>query len=232
MYSSGVHLVNSLRWCMCCCAMYARRRLRCFVSSPGAIFASRTTGWSSPARSAISVDFPAPFLPTTATRLLNVSRTVTSLITGPWASSYWNDALLSVSTGLLCVTPTIFSGMGKVIRLSSAAGGASPGLKPAPAAPGLIKAAAPPPAMLDSLMISSTRRASCSSPFSALSLKAPKFPGWYASFPSEVKWTMSVQTSSRNSGSWDTIMAVPPARPPMQVVLMNFTSHLCAVVSR
>mmetsp|Transcript_20088 Transcript_20088/g.56954 ORF Transcript_20088/g.56954 Transcript_20088/m.56954 type:complete len:218 (+) Transcript_20088:84-737(+) len=217
MYSSGVHFMNSLRWCMCCWAMYASLKFLCLFNSPSSFH-----GCNSPAIIDINVDLPAPFFPTTATRLEKVKRTVTSLSTGPWDSSYWKVALFNVSTGLLAVMPTIFSGIGNVIFPSSMRSSLKPGCIVGPM----------PPAMLASFMISSNFLASASLPPRAVFLKASKLPAWYASFPSEVKCTTSVQTLFRKSGSWETIMAVPPVFPPMQVLLMNSTSHAVAWTSK
>mmetsp|Transcript_101464 Transcript_101464/g.310263 ORF Transcript_101464/g.310263 Transcript_101464/m.310263 type:complete len:313 (-) Transcript_101464:99-1037(-) len=226
MYSRGVHFMNSLRWCMCCWAIYASLKLLCLKSSPTAPSApSIEHGWSSPAINDIIVDFPAPFLPTMATRLTIVNLTVMSRKTGPCASSYWNEALLSVRTGLLWVMPTIFSGIGNDILPDSSAKSSSRPLGPPVAPP-------TPPAIFASFMMSNNFFASASLPPKACFLKSSKLPGWYANLPPAVKCTTSVQTLFKKSGSCETIMAVPPVAPPTQVLLMNPTSQATALVSK
>mmetsp|Transcript_71015 Transcript_71015/g.200494 ORF Transcript_71015/g.200494 Transcript_71015/m.200494 type:complete len:280 (-) Transcript_71015:759-1598(-) len=162
-------------------------------------------GFSLPAISASSVDFPAPFAPTIATRLCIVSCTFTPLRIGACPSPYRNIASCSVSTGSFraaAVAPS-FSGIGKHMR--------------APPAP------SPPAAKA---FVSRRLSARAWSPPRAPALKAAKLPGWYASWPSGVKWMTSVQTLSRKPGSWETIRAVPPvSAAPVHVLLMKLTSH-------
>ena len=55
--------MDSSKWCMECCAMYARRRLWCCHTSP-----TPSSGASSPMRSFISVVLPAPLAPMSAAR--------------------------------------------------------------------------------------------------------------------------------------------------------------------
>mmetsp|Transcript_92386 Transcript_92386/g.298581 ORF Transcript_92386/g.298581 Transcript_92386/m.298581 type:complete len:202 (-) Transcript_92386:471-1076(-) len=74
--------------------------------------------------------------------------------------------------------------------------------------------------------------ASFSSPRRTVALKLPKLPAWYTSLPSEVNWMTSEHTWSKKTSSCEMIIAVPPDSPPMQVPLMNSTSHCTPATSR
>mmetsp|Transcript_44855 Transcript_44855/g.124385 ORF Transcript_44855/g.124385 Transcript_44855/m.124385 type:complete len:244 (-) Transcript_44855:2087-2818(-) len=72
MYSFGVFSRWFSMWWKACCATYATRQLGCFHTSPEPL-----SGTSSPVRSLIMVDLPAPLAPMHAARVESEMRTVT-----------------------------------------------------------------------------------------------------------------------------------------------------------
>mmetsp|Transcript_53717 Transcript_53717/g.120512 ORF Transcript_53717/g.120512 Transcript_53717/m.120512 type:complete len:244 (-) Transcript_53717:2081-2812(-) len=72
MYSLAVFSRWCSMWWKACCATYATRQLGCFHTSPEPL-----SGTSSPVRSLIIVDLPAPFAPMQAARVDREMRTVT-----------------------------------------------------------------------------------------------------------------------------------------------------------
>mmetsp|Transcript_148968 Transcript_148968/g.415109 ORF Transcript_148968/g.415109 Transcript_148968/m.415109 type:complete len:203 (+) Transcript_148968:1049-1657(+) len=197
-------------WDSVCCDTYTIRNLLCCHNSPPSgkpLAAKRLAKMDS------SVDLPEPFLPTMAMRLLDVTSTVTPASTGTSAPSCLKDAFVSVSTtGSHLPVPGIFSGAGKTRR--SGSGAERPSESAAVDSPFAERPA--------------TSRSWCalvSSPPSSRVLKASKSPGWYFSFPSGVKWIMSVQIWFKKAESCETMMAVPPPSPPTHVLLMKSASH-------
>mmetsp|Transcript_47143 Transcript_47143/g.131582 ORF Transcript_47143/g.131582 Transcript_47143/m.131582 type:complete len:340 (-) Transcript_47143:2649-3668(-) len=141
-YVKGVdsyHLPSETMWC---CAMKESRKLWCCHTSP--IFPSCSVGLSSPHMRPKSVDLPAPFTPTRATRLPRLSLAVMPLITRPLPPGYSKKQSRISITGLeLLRMPSSFPGIGKTSFTAAAfgssrtteSGAASPPSASAPLAP-------------------------------------------------------------------------------------------------
>mmetsp|Transcript_45583 Transcript_45583/g.140878 ORF Transcript_45583/g.140878 Transcript_45583/m.140878 type:complete len:311 (+) Transcript_45583:944-1876(+) len=189
-----------------------------------------------------SVDLPAPFTPTRATRLPRLSLAVMPLMTRPLPPSYSKCTSLTSMTGLeLFRMPSSFPGMGKTSFTGPAFGSSSTASAAVAAAPAFsATASSPAPAAASSGASPSgeaaagcfsarlpASSASASSSLMAFAcLKASKLPLKATSFFSRY-WMMSVQTALRNWGSWEMTISAPVFRESRY-----WQSHATACTSR